>query len=196
MSKSGKSAIKKSGKRGKKKRKRKLSDEEIAERRRAYFARWYAKNKKRVSERRRRLYREDPEYRAKVHERTRRWRQRKAEERKLNGEDQERRPFYIDVEYEDGRVETGISSGEAIEILGVHRLTFYNWLRRGVIPQTPYRTDGGKFVWTEKMIREVARAVEKHRGDSKYLRGEAMAKKVREEIERRWGKLKVCGFAH
>lgn len=109
----------------------------------SYYSEWYKKNKKRVSEQRQERYQNDPCYRRELVEYQREYKKRNKGREK------------------DGRSTFFISKGKEIEVFTIGKLeralnkkstTIGYWVRSGILPETPFVTDGGHRLYTQEMI--------------------------------------------
>jgi len=119
------------------------------------FRGWYAKNKERLSEKRKKRYAEDPAYRERALEASRRRRQ---------GEQTPTAP----------PDDAPISFGEAAERTGISVSTLHEWRRKKHFPEP--KRHSGRLWFTEKQmllltkLKEVIRVYGKRRGNVKWDR--------------------------
>ena len=95
-----------------------------------YQKEYYLRNRAELSRKRKERYRNDPEYRKKILEATRR---RRKESVKVSARDIGRL-----FELPDGTMTRLFTSGRASEFSGISHAKFGRWLRTGKLPETPY----------------------------------------------------------
>ena len=116
------------------------------------YRRWYAKNKESLSEKRKKRYAEDPQYRERQLESSRRYRR---------GERTPKTP----------PDDAPISFGEAAERIGVSGSTLHEWRRKGYFPEPKHQN--GRVWFSDRQIlllgglKEVIRVYGKRRGKVK-----------------------------
>lgn len=129
-----------------------------------YQRNYYQSRKEIRSEKRKLKYNEDPEYRAKAIERTKRYRDRKKQERQAliaAGVIPKRKKTefvrqYIDI---DGVKFTAFTIDELAEKVGRSSASIEKWYFSGLIPKTPFIGKRGERLFTDPMIRVVKSAV-------------------------------------
>ena len=115
--------------------------------RKEYNATYYGKNKDELLEKKRARYHSDPEYRQRQIEAARAYRKKVSENKPP-----------ITVEYGDSR-----AFAYRVRVLAerVNRSvsTINHWQRLGVLPQTPFYSDGGHRLYTDDMITVVSQVL-------------------------------------
>ena len=131
-----------------------------------YFREWYEKNREDVLNRRRKRYREDPEYAERCRQ--------NARARKRTGKpasSKERRP--VAFQY-GGKVVSGWTVSHLAKRVGRSVPTIRNWVNSGAMPESPIRTDVGHRLYTDGMILVIRKAVSKRgrikAGDQDFFR--------------------------
>lgn len=119
-----------------------------------YFREWYEKNREEVLNKRRKRYREDPEYAERCRQNAR---GRKRTGGKT-GPSKERRP--VSFSY-GGKVVSGWTVSHLAKRVGRSVPTIRNWVNAGSMPESPIRTDVGHRLYTDGMILVVRKAVNK-----------------------------------
>jgi predicted DNA-binding transcriptional regulator AlpA len=123
----------------------------LTSKKKSTFRNWYAKNKHRLSQERKQRYAQDPEYRQRALE---------ASRRRRRGESTLRT-----------RPEGFISFSEAKERIGVSLSALYEWKKREYFPEP--KVHSGRFWFSEKQVllltklKEVIRVYGKRRGKVK-----------------------------
>ena len=122
-----------------------------------YFAKWYAENKEKLSQRRKERYLNDPTYKAKVLSNSKRSRKRKVEDvgsGRIVGADGVERNCY--------------TVAETSFMLNISRETILAWERGGLIPTSPFVV--GKFrYYTAGQIDGVKKAIELFKNGTKRI---------------------------
>ena len=131
-----------------------------------YFAAYYEVNKEKLAEKRRNRYQNDPEYRERIKEAARERRRRAREEREqLKVEGRLPPPKYKGGIGNPATVLLGDKMVPAYSItiladrVGKPLYVVQYWARRGLLPQTPFRSNSGSRLYTQQMINAVKRAV-------------------------------------
>jgi hypothetical protein len=128
--------------------------EQRAETRHAYWQEWYDANRQRIAEKRSRLWREDPEYRAR--ENARRRKQRRAAAAKRAPRPTSDPWFTAEVRVGE-RSEKAYTLGYVARQLGCSEALLRQWRLRGQLPESPYR-DGRRHLYTEDMVAAIVAA--------------------------------------
>lgn len=127
-----------------------------------YQRHYYEQHKEELSERRKRKYRDDPEYREKVKCASKRYRalQREGRKKTIVDKPRVRKPRKpVVVEVNGSSVLAYTVSTLAIKI-GRSVNTVNRWISIGVIPRTPLWSDRGDRLYTDAMILVVKMAVQ------------------------------------
>lgn len=142
-----------------------------------YYADWYAKNKKRLSDKRKERYYSDPEYRAKVLSYSKRKRENSGG------------PPSIEI---NGAKVPLMTLTEAAEAVNVSRESMLNWEKKGLLPETPYRlTERRVRYYTKSMVSVVKRVANSRRSGETRIRVSSDDADFRSQIERGWRALGV-----
>jgi DNA-binding transcriptional MerR regulator len=127
-----------------------------------YYQGWYADNGEDLNDRRRKRYKNDPEYRAKVQEWNRRAREKRKEDRDREKKARRRAVkmtstgAWKTVEIEvDGVKRRMFTIGALAKALGKGVSTIRVWERMGVLPETPYRSGKGDRLYSVEMVEEI-----------------------------------------
>ena len=156
-----------------------------------YYSTYYSERRETLSERRKRRYRDDPEYREKAKANAREYRQKKKAEReqlRAAGKLPPARPRGprkpVDVKV-GGKKLPAYTITVAAERVGRSVDTLNHWSKVGLLPATPIRSRRGDRLFTDGMILIVKMAVMK--------RGEVSVKDstFKTEIEDGWRDLGV-----
>jgi len=143
------------------------------------YKRWYEENRDAVAERRRAKYHSDPEYKDRVLERNREYRRRIKEQngfsvkewrddRKVDAPDDEspvakpgRAPVVMDVPIFGRLVESElVYVGDLARGIGRSVQCVYQWERHGVLPKTPFSSQGGYRLYARSMVDAVKAVLE------------------------------------
>ena len=146
-----------------------------------YFAKWYAENKEKLSQRRRDRYQNDPAYKAKVLSNSKR-------SRKLA------RPSTDTIENGSGRVvgKDGVERNcytvnETAFMLNVSRETLVAWERLGLMPTDPF--GGSRRRYTAGQIQGIKKAIEAHKNGTKRVHVRKDNIGFRAMIDEHWNSL-------
>jgi predicted DNA-binding transcriptional regulator AlpA len=138
----------------------------------SYYADWYAKNKEKLAEKRKKRYHSDPEYRKKVLSYAKRKRD------GMGG------PPTIEI---NGATIPLMTLTESAEFIGVSRESMLNWEKKGLLPDTPYRlTERRVRYYTKSMISVVKRVVNSRRSGGSRVRVASDDVDFRAQIENGW----------
>jgi hypothetical protein len=168
-----------------------LSADAASRDRSEYQRKYYEENCESLSERRKRLYQEDPEYRQAILERVAEYRANKRQERaKLRAAGKlppshprgPRPPMKVVV---NGVSTIAYTVGRMAVELNCSKDVLNYWTRIGILPKTPYRSPRGDRLYTESMAIVVKIAV------SKRGRVSASDKEFTREIRQGWEGLGV-----
>lgn len=137
------------------------------------YADWYEKNKKELSDRRRQRYVDDPEYKQKVLDQNRRYRERMAKEQANFPKPRvriprHRKPVTLGIPIHGVVVQKNlVHVGSFSRAIGRSVPTIHQWERTGVIPRTPFLLVGAnkqERLYTAEMIHVVRAALESRNG--------------------------------
>jgi len=143
-----------------------------------YNKKYYAANRERINKRRREKYANDKEYRERVVRKSREYKTKTRESPKERG----RRPGIPPVKYIEvmpGVVKRSHTIGGVANEIGVSIQTIRSWVRKKVIPDTPYVICRYKY-WTDDMLVVILRAIVDSRGNDRGLNIGEFSKLVNE----------------
>jgi DNA-binding transcriptional MerR regulator len=128
-----------------------------------YFAEYYAENKEIISARRRQRYAEDPEYRerckAQSREAKKRLAERRRKERAKNKDKDSGKPTWYKILYDGREIPVKMfSTGQLAKKLGRKAQTMRIWERKGIIPESMYRTASQDRLYTAFQVRLIVTA--------------------------------------
>jgi len=124
------------------------------------YKEWYAENKEERNRRRRERYRNDPEYRERVLAPSRKRRRRKRRKR-LNAKKVFRmrttHRLYTEAVDADGNEVGGVfyTRLALTSVLDVSKRTVIKWIDQGRIPEPPYRSSAGYYLYPLEMIEDL-----------------------------------------
>ena len=131
-----------------------------------YQKEYYEKNKSELAERRRDRYAEDPTKRKKAIEASRKYRREKAKERERLRAQGVLPPARRVGPRKPDRIKVGGTECDAYTIttlalrIGRSVDTVNNWINKGKVPKTPFRSKRGDRLYTDAMILVVKRAIQ------------------------------------
>ena len=130
----------------------------------SYFSKYYAENKKEISEKKKRRYQEDPEYREKIKARARARKKMLAEERKKQKQHEVDRenPIWFRIEFGDSEIPVRMYTiGQLAKRLGRKTQTIRVWERKGIMPEATYRSSAKDRLYTELQVRLIVEAYDR-----------------------------------
>jgi len=138
-----------------------------------YFAKWYAANKQKISDRRKERYLTDPAYKEKV----------------LSNSKRSRAPKSIDngagrIVGADGVERNAYSLAEAAVLVGVSRETLAAWVKGGIVPVNQF----GSF-YTIGQVSAVRYAIELRKQEGKRVHIKRTDLGFAEIVSERWNEL-------
>ena len=169
---------------------------------RAYYRTWWEKNRERVLEHRKDRYANDPEYRQRSAEYSRRSRQRKNQEEREAIRDSDDGPGGMATRIPRMRKPESVEwKGKMVKAYGIDvlcraigrsRVTVYSWERKGWMPKTELKSLRDEKLYTAGMIEVVAKLVKEYeeegltRGRHRFA---TCGKEMCQKIQQGWDQL-------
>lgn len=121
-----------------------------------YFQRYYEENKEEINEKRRERYQNDPDYRARSLEASKRYRERKRKKGRVRVA---RLRAAKEYRTGDGAKIKLYSVGVFATFIGRSAQSLSHWEKRGIMPDTPFRDTRGYRLFSRGMMEVVKREV-------------------------------------
>lgn len=147
------------------------------------YSDWYEKNKEALSQRRKKRYHNDKEYRDKVLGQNKDYRTKKSAEKPVKARvrvPKHRKPVVVSVEINGATQEVEMFHvGAFARAIGKSVITVHQWERTGLLPRTPFLLGAGKQerLYTAEMVGVVRDALST-RGSSILVSDSAFTKEI------------------